>query len=54
MAFVISYNIKVQVITLGDETSNEPAISIFPAYYEGSKLVAYGEDIITRLKKEAA
>ena len=53
VAFVTSRNIEVQVVTLGDEAVNQPAISIFPAYYEGSKLMAYGEDIILRLESAA-
>ena len=48
-----SQNIEVQVVALGDEAVNQPAISIFPAYYEGSKLMAYGEDIILRLESAA-
>jgi len=53
IAFVISQNINVQVINVEEDAEELPVIYIFPAYFEGNKLIAYGEDIITRLENAA-
>ena len=53
MAFVTLNNIEIQVIRIGEDTKDGPVISIFPAYFEDDKLVAYGEDIISKLEHAA-
>jgi len=52
--FVEKEGIECQVHDIDRDGRNLPAeLSVFPALFNGEKLIAYGEDIISYLKKVA-
>ena len=52
-SYIGQLEIQVDIVNINEGGSQAPFISIFPAYFENDKLMAYGEDIVKRLEKAA-
>ena len=52
-SYIRQIQVQVDIVNINNGGVKAPFISIFPAYYENDKLMAYGEDIVKRLEKVA-